>query len=144
MNNMINIKPSLWGPHLWKYMHYFTFSYPEYPTSDDVNRFKTFFLTIGDFLPCEKCRYNYKNHLKELPLTMNVLSSRDNLVMWLFNLHNIVNKHIGKREFTLKEFNDLYNINNNNNKNNNIKSTIVLFIILIVIIFGIIIYKKNQ
>jgi ATP-dependent Zn protease len=128
-------------------MHYLTLSYPEQPTEYDISKFKTFFLTIGEYLPCEKCRYNYTKHLQELPLTETELSSRNNLIIWLFNLHNIVNKYLGKKEFTLNEFNNLY-INNNNNNNNNINSnksniysTILLFIIIIIIILGIIIKK---
>lgn len=147
MNNMININPTLWGPHLWKFMHYLTLSYPEQPTEFDVNKFKNFFLSIGEYLPCEKCRHNYTDHLQELPLTQNELSCRDNLVVWLFNLHNIVNKHLGKKEFTLKEFNDLYvnnmnsSVNTNVNKNNTLNN-IILFIILIIIVIGLVLYKK--
>lgn len=147
INNMININPTLWGPNLWKFMHYLTLSYPEQPTEYDVNKFKNFFMNIGEYLPCEKCRYNYKDHLQVLPLTENELSCRDNLILWLFNLHNIVNKHIGKKEFTIKEFNDVYvnNINANmhtTTNKNNILSNIILFIILIIIVVGLVLYKK--
>jgi FAD-linked sulfhydryl oxidase len=123
---MININPILWGPNLWNFMHYLTLSYPDQPTEYDINKFKNFFTTIGEYLPCEKCRNNYKDHLQELPLTINELNSRDNLVLWLFNLHNVVNKHLGKKEFTLKEFNDVYvnnmNIHTNSNTNTNTNS----------------------
>jgi hypothetical protein len=144
---MININPTLWGPNLWKFMHYLTLSYPEQPSEYDVNKFKNFFMNIGEYLPCEKCRYNYKDHLQVLPLTENELSCRDNLILWLFNLHNIVNKHIGKKEFTIKEFNDVYvnNINANmhtTTNKNNILSNIILFIILIIIVVGLVLYKK--
>ena len=144
---MININPTLWGPNLWKFMHYLTLSYPEQPSEYDVNKFKNFFMSIGDYLPCEKCRYNYKDHLQELPLTQNELSCRDNLILWLFNFHNIVNKHLGKKEFTIKEFNDAYVNNMNlpaNVNKNNILSNIILFIILIIIVIGIVMYRVNS
>ena len=76
---MININPQLWGPHLWKFMHYLTLSYPDNPTNIDMNKFKNFFTMIGEYLPCEKCRVHYKNHNNNFPLTENILSSKDNL-----------------------------------------------------------------
>ena len=93
---MYNINPLLWGPHLWKFMHYLTLSYPDNPNIDEQNKFKNFFMMIGQYLPCEKCRVNYKINIQTLPLTDSILSSRNNLIKWLFDLHNIVNKETGK------------------------------------------------
>jgi len=140
---MININPTLWGQHLWKYMHYLTLSYPDEPTTEDMNKYETFFNMIGDYLPCEKCRIHYKGHLHEYPLTNKILSSKDNLVYWLFNLHNIVNQTLNKKELTIKEFNDIYVNNINNNKtNNNIINTIIFIIIILIIIVPLLVYKK--
>jgi hypothetical protein len=146
MSNMINISPNLWGPHLWKFMHYLTLSYPDNPDIQDVNKYHTFFSMIGEYLPCEKCRIHYKGHLQEYPLTQKILSSRDNLTHWLFNLHNIVNQSLNKKELTIKEFNDIYvnNINNNisNSNSNSYINTIIFVIIILIIIIPLIIYKK--
>ena len=148
---MININPTLWGPHLWKFMHYLTLSYPDNPTENDINKYRHFFTMIGEYLPCEKCRIHYKEHTlsNKHPLTNEALSSRDNLVYWLFSLHNTVNKSLNNKELTMKEFNDIYinkinnvyNVNNITAKNNTLNS-IILIIILLIIIVPLIIYKK--
>ena len=161
---MININPVLWGHHLWKFMHYLTLSYPDNPSENDKFKYKNFFTIIGDYLPCEKCRVNYKEETltNKHPLTNDALSSRDNLVYWLYSLHNIVNNSLNKKEFTVKNFNDIYinninninnvnnatnsnNTNNANNTNNNnftILNTVILIIILIIFSIPIVIYKK--
>jgi len=140
---MYNINPLLWGPHLWKFMHYLTLSYPDNPNIDEQNKFKNFFMMIGQYLPCEKCRVNYKTNLQTIPLTDIVLSSRNNLIKWLFDLHNIVNKETGKTQITFDKFNDIY-LNNKQEENDNTQYKygilIILAVILIILFF---IYKKS-
>jgi hypothetical protein len=112
-----NISPDLWGPHLWKFMHLFTLSYPNEPTEEEKDTAFNFFTAIQKVLPCEKCRYNFKNHLETL--TEEVLDSNENLVKWLFNIHNEVNKTTGKPIFSFDDFINIY-INNNNTASLNI------------------------
>lgn len=101
---MYNLDPTLWGPHLWKFSHYFTIAYPDNPTDEDKIKYKTYFLSLQNYLPCEKCRYNYKRHLNEVPLTDEVLKSRYNLINWLINFHNIVNVENGKPKYSYDDF----------------------------------------
>ena len=105
-----NISPNLWGPHLWKFMHLFTLSYPNEPTEDEKDIAYNFFTSIQRVLPCEKCRYNFKNHLETL--TEEVLDSNENLVKWLFDIHNEVNKTTGKPIFSFDDFITMYTTNN--------------------------------
>ncbi len=102
-----NISPTIWGPPGWKFFHYVTFAYPDNPTFEDKENYKVFFNSVGTILPCLSCRENYKSHLKIFPLNDNVLSSRQNLVLWLINIHNEVNKMHGKKILT---YNDVINI----------------------------------
>ncbi len=104
-----NISPNLWGPHLWKFMHLFTLSYPNEPTEDEKDTAYNFFTSIQTVLPCEKCRYNFKNHLETL--TEEVLDSNENLVKWLFDIHNEVNKSTGKPIFSFDDFIAMYTTN---------------------------------
>ncbi len=104
-----NISPNLWGPHLWKFMHLFTLSYPNEPTEDEKDTAYNFFTAIQTVLPCEKCRYNFKNHLETL--TEEVLDSNENLVKWLFDIHNEVNKSTGKPIFSFDDFIAMYTTN---------------------------------
>jgi hypothetical protein len=153
-----NIDPTIWGPHLWKFMHYFTLSYPDNPTDEDKDILYNFFHTIQTVLPCEKCRYNFKSHLETTPLTDEVLSSNINVVKWLFNIHNEVNKYTNKPIMSYDEFIKVYSTNknhkidnqdkiNNQDKNNIINKiknnkTIILILIILVIILIVYIHKK--
>ena len=85
------MRPEVWGPHAWIFLHSVTLDYPDNPTIQDKHNMKIFINSLGNVLPCEKCRNNFKHHLKELPITDNVLESKTNLVNWLIDIHNCVN-----------------------------------------------------
>ena len=104
---MDNINPKLWGDHGWKFMHYITMSYPDKPEWDDREKFRKFFLNIGDVLPCEKCRVNYKKNLQKFPISEN-LNNKEDLIRWLINVHNEVNIETGAPEYTYQEFKNEY------------------------------------
>jgi FAD-linked sulfhydryl oxidase len=137
-----NISPLLWGKHLWKFMHYLTLSYPENPSIDEQNKIKNFFMIIGDYLPCEKCRINYKRHQEELPLTNEILQSRDKLILWLVDLHNIVNAETGKKRFTIEEFYEEYRFNKEDKVKENIFNKYIILIMVIILILLFLLYRK--
>jgi hypothetical protein len=139
---MYNINPSLWGHHMWKSLHYITLSYPDNPSEEIKLMFKDFFINIiYKFLPCEKCRFNYKKHLKELPLTDEILNSRNKFIFWLVDIHNIVNQETGKRTISYEEFNQIYLNNKETKKENHISLYIIIFLVIILLILFAI-YKK--
>ena len=41
--------PDVWGPHGWKFIHYITLGYPEYPTQMQKDKYKAFFLLFSIF-----------------------------------------------------------------------------------------------
>jgi hypothetical protein len=137
-----NINPILWGKHLWKYMHYLTLSYPDNPNFDEQQKIKIFFNMIGDYLPCEKCRINYKIHQNELPLTDEILQSRDKLIFWLFDLHNIVNIETGKKRFTKEEFLEEYRFDKENDNKQNFFNKYIIFILVIILLVLFLLYRK--
>lgn len=95
----MNLGPSIWGPHAWKFIHITAMAYPSNPTDIDINTYRNYFTLLGDILPCPKCRINYKKKLIKFPLTDYVLSSTDNFVNWTIDLHNEVNKDTGKEQY---------------------------------------------
>lgn len=113
-----NIDPAIWGPHLWNFMHYLTLSYPENPTEDEKDTLYNFFHTLQTVLPCEKCRYNFKSHLEKTPLSEDILSNNANVIRWLFDLHNEVNKSTGKPELPYDEFIKIYSTKKDEGTNN--------------------------
>lgn len=88
---------SVWGPSLWHYLHTMSFNYPNKPTSDDKKHYKNFILSLRHVLPCKYCRINLKKNLKELPLTQKDLKNRANFSLWVYKLHEHINKMLGKK-----------------------------------------------
>ena len=93
MNNIImSIDPRIWGPKAWFIMYSVALTYPHKPSLEDKINTKTFYVTIGKVLPCEKCRLNFSVHLEKFPITNDTLDNRRSLVDWLININNEVNK----------------------------------------------------
>ena len=147
------IGPSSWGPHGWKFIHMVALGYPQIPSEDQKKNYRVFFEILQHVLPCSICSNNYSMHLKELPLTDEILSNSDNLLKWTVDLHNIVNKEKGKKVYDYDEAKRLILSNfmelKTNEKPNNLIYTnnltticglIFLFITLVIIA---IVYKKN-
>lgn len=137
------MKPDIWGPGAWALLHAITLEYPEKPTIIDKNNIKTFFETLGNVLPCEKCRVHFQKNISIYPLTDNILSSKNQLVRWLIDIHNKVNEMNGKPileyDVALKQILEPYECN--------IYSwyitTLFLVIIVIFIIIGLVlVYNK--
>ena len=139
-----NFEPNIWGPHAWFFLETITMAYPTDPTYNEKKMAENFFNSLQFMIPCEKCRNNYKQHLKLFPLTEKVLSSRDNLFMWIINVHNSIHKNKQKSyDDTFKYYMDQYNfkINEENKINKKSKMKNILFFIFMFTIIIIIIYQ---
>lgn len=93
----IGLIPKIWGPPQWEVLHCITFAYPENPTDEDKDNYRTYFNSVGNVLPCSFCAKSYKEFIKSgsTELTDDVLKNRKNLTKWLYDLHNVVNKKLG-------------------------------------------------
>ena len=88
---------SVWGPSLWHTLHTISFNYPIKPTQQDKTNYKRFILDLKNILPCKYCRMNFKKNLKTLPLTAKALKNRSNFSKWMYNMHELINKMLGKK-----------------------------------------------
>lgn len=145
----MNIDPAIWGPNLWRSLHSITFAYPNNPTNNIKQSTLSFFSTLGQLLPCEKCRLNYSQHLRTHPLTDHVLSSRDLLMNWLIDIHNEINMLLGKPVISREHAKELIEQNNQQTNlfidNTYTKMiTILIIIIVIIVLFIVLWYKKTN
>jgi hypothetical protein len=99
--------PKVWGPHFWFVLHIVSFNYPDNPNTPDKDNYKRFYESIGDILPCVNCRKHYKNHISKFPIAIH-LDSRIDLIKWVIELHNIVNKALNKPIYTVDQILNLY------------------------------------
>ena len=88
---------TVWGPGLWHALHTMSFNYPVHPTNDDKKHYRDFILQLRWVLPCGKCRDNFVNNLKKLPLKMKNMKSRDSFSKYIYDLHELINKMLNKK-----------------------------------------------
>ena len=99
----------VWGPALWHTLHTMSFNYPVKPSKEQKKYYKEFFTNLQNVLPCKYCRDNYKVNLKTIPLTRKVLKNRDNFSRWVYDMHNLVNDRLGKKQkLTYDQVRDRY------------------------------------
>lgn len=151
------IGPDRFGPSLWQGLHYITLGYPIDPTEEQKQSYKTFFILLKDTLPCSLCANHYAENLKKMPLTDEVLVTRENLVKWLIDFHNVVNEMKGKQTVeyqlarrmidtdrpcrTVEHFDQETKQKTNNNTD--MKLIYGLIGILSILVLIAVIYKKN-
>lgn len=149
----MNLGPNVWGPHLWKALHMITVGYPNEPTDEQKKNYKHFFENLHFVIPCSICANHYKEHLKELPLTDEIMKNRMNLSHWLIDVHNIVNKLGNKKQWSYDDallhiFNN-YKENENFSEEKNTKSESSsyplwgLIAVLAILVTIAVVYKKH-
>lgn len=79
----------------WHTIHVVALSYPSNPNYAQKRAAKEFYESMAELIPCPICREHYKEHLKRLPLSPH-LDRREDLFRWTVEVHNEVNKILGK------------------------------------------------
>ena len=95
---------SVWGPPMWHFLHTMSFNYPINPTAEDKKNYSEFIYNLRYVLPCKYCRMNLTSNLKANPLLDCHLKSREAFSKFVYRLHEIVNKRLGKKS-TLSSMN---------------------------------------
>lgn len=88
---------SIWGPSLWHFLHTMSFNYPVKPSKKQKICYNNFILNLQNILPCIHCRNNLPKNLKQAGFNYNCLKNRDNFSKFIYDLHNNVNKMLGKK-----------------------------------------------
>jgi hypothetical protein len=87
----------IWGPVFWMILHTISFNYPVNPTEEDKHHYKDFIYSLRYVLPCKYCRINLTKNLKEKPLSMCHMKNRETFSRYVYELHELVNKMLGKK-----------------------------------------------
>jgi len=88
---------AIWGPGIWHFCHTISFNYPVNPTQKQKKDYHNFVYNLQNILPCGKCRENLKKNMADLPLTMEHLKTRATFSKYMYDLHEHVNKMLGKK-----------------------------------------------
>ena len=89
-----------WGRPGWTFLHCVSFAYETTtPTPDERRQMYVFLRATGDVLPCHRCRRHYAAyldaHLWDGPASA-ALANRDALSRFVVDLHNDVNRPLGR------------------------------------------------
>ena len=99
--------PTVWGPKLWFVIHTFALNYPDNPTYEDKRVMEEFFNNLKYSIPCNKCKVHYRQRLERDPI-INYLDSKQSLFKHTIDLHNQVNKSLGKKIYSYDEVVQIY------------------------------------
>ena len=99
----MGMSPDVWGPIFWQTMHIVSLGYNPEPSKQEQEDAVKLYTSLKTMLPCGICRAHYSEFLREMPIE-HAVGSRDDLIYWVFQLHNKVNMNLGKREFTFDEY----------------------------------------
>lgn len=78
--------PKIWGPHFWFMLRCVANNYPNNPSGEEATHIKTFFNNLQNLLPCEVCRYTYRQHLNKNPIEKSV-GSKTELINWVEHIY---------------------------------------------------------
>ena len=99
----MGMSPDVWGPIFWHTMHIVSLGYNPQPSKQEQEDAIRFYTSLQTMLPCNICRTHYSEYLREMPVE-HAVKSRDDLIYWVFQLHNKVNQNLGKRTYTFDEY----------------------------------------
>lgn len=94
--------PKSWGPHFWYMMRCLAHNYPIKPTSEDAKHVKIFYEELQFILPCDLCKYTYKQHFTKFSID-NYLSTRDDLITWVETIFQETKKVIGDKRIKIMD-----------------------------------------
>ncbi len=132
------MNPHIWGPHAWIFLHSISITYPDNPDQSTQLSAKNLILSLKELLPCEHCKKNYEEHIKNL--SDDIFTSKKKFFKFLVDLHNKVNKLNGKREYSYEEVINIYKRKCMSSSPNFF--IYLLFITMIVVLFYLILKKQ--
>ena len=138
------MSPKIWGPHAWFTLHSISMALPNKVPKETQKDILDFMRSFGGLIPCNTCKVNYKRHLsKELPPLKDNVQTRELFAKWLIDLHNVVNREIGKPEMSYEAVVEKYDkIYNKKEETSSINNGIVLIGVILIIYYIIKNYRK--
>jgi hypothetical protein len=103
MPTLVQLDPTVWGPHFWFFLHTLAISYPHHPNSVTKKKYYELIQNLPLFIPVETIGNDFARLLDEYPVTA-YLDSRESLIRWMHFIHNKINEKLEKPKITLNEF----------------------------------------
>lgn len=84
------------GRATWTFLHTLAAQYPENPTRQQKKDVKELMSILSRMYPCKECADHFKEVLRANPVQAG---SHDEFSQWLCQVHNVVNRSLGKLVF---------------------------------------------
>jgi Erv1 / Alr family len=117
---------------MWKTMHHIALSYPTPPTQRERQAYQAYFENLHEVIPCKVCAANYRDHLKELPVS-DFMTDAFTLFSWTVKVHNIVNRINVKQEWDIMSMYELYTRPPKTNKKKSFQYTLLILLAIVVV-----------
>ena len=99
-----------WGPKLWKLIHTISYFSPDnFSKIDYTNYYYFYTFVIPRCIMCIKCQIHYRKMLERIQFDG---FTKNQLIDYLIELHNNVNKRLKKKQLTRKDVDKIYSDKN--------------------------------
>ena len=94
-------KENKWGPYAWYRFHKEAIRYPDNPCQCDINRIIDYYhKKFFKYIDCPTCCKEYRKIIYSTPLRV---ASREALFDWTVDVHNLINKKLGRPLMTYEQ-----------------------------------------
>ena len=94
--NPLKLSKEELGRHSWAVLHSIAAAFPAIPTEEEKKTIENFLFSFAQVYPCKICGKHFNEMLQNYPIK---IKSREDLVFYFCDLHNKVNKRLGKPEY---------------------------------------------
>jgi hypothetical protein len=102
---------TFWGTSLWQMLHLLTLNMPDKINISLLELYYNFFDNLIHIIPCEVCSTEYKSLLNNYPMR-GLIYKKEDFILWGIYIHNQVNKRLGKKKYSLREVENIFNNKN--------------------------------
>lgn len=92
--------PQIFGPKMWSVLHTAASAYPVYPKENEIEEMKYFIIGLPAAIPCVKCKTDTRNFINTFSSNY-MFTNRETLFAFTVELHNYVNRKLGKPELSM-------------------------------------------
>jgi hypothetical protein len=137
----MKLDPSIWGGHYWFFLHTAAFCYPSKPNDPIKKKYYELLQNFDLYIPHPQVSSYYRYLLHQYPLKP-YLDKKEDLVKWVWYIHNKVNDKLEKKRVTLEEFYESY-YEKYKKTEQDIKFKYMKYLITIVLLFSFLYFIYN-